>query len=94
MPCKRMSEDRSSPNYKKWYCYFYYITPENKKIKKKKEGFLTKKEAIEYENEFIINYKGETGIIFEQLCTLYMKHAKLNVRKTNLNKVSPMTNVH
>lgn len=46
------------PQYKnettgKWYCSFYYSDWQGKRKKKKKEGFNTKREAKDWENEFI-----------------------------------------
>lgn len=35
-----------------WYCMFYFEDWTNQKKKKKKCGFKTKKEALEWESEF------------------------------------------
>lgn len=59
MTSKRMKKDPS-----KWYCSFRYVNLDGETKQKKKEGFSTKKEADEYERNFLNNIKFNPEMTF------------------------------
>ena len=56
---------------KTWRTSFYC----NKK-KKNKRGFTNKKEALNYEREYILKYNGSSDMLFSSLVELYLEDAK------------------
>ena len=65
-----------------WFCKFYYIDWNGAKKQKKKEGFQTKKEALEYEREFLNRCRIDSDISFENFCEKYMAHCKARLKPT------------
>ena len=81
------------PSYKskttsKWFCSFYYTDYQGKRKKKKKEGFTTKKQAEQYEREFLTLHSGQPNITFTQLCNVFLEDYKNRVRTTTYNNLS------
>ncbi len=80
------------PQYKnetngKWYCSFYYTDWQGKRKKKKKEGFKTKREAKEWENEFIKKSEADCTMSFKSLVELYKEDISPRIKPTtNANK--------
>lgn len=73
---------------KSWYVSFYYKNWQGKNIKKKKEGFTTKREALEYERDFLTRSSKSPDITFNYLIDHYLEDSKSRVRKTtHENKV-------
>ena len=69
-----------------WYCKFYYSDWTGTKKQKKKRGFKTKKEALNFEIEFIKQQTDNNDMTLNSLVDLYfndMKHRlKLNTMNT------------
>ena len=81
------------PSYKskttnKWFCSFYYTDYQGKRKKKKKEGFIAKKQAELYEREFLILHSGQPELTFEQLCNVFLEDYKNRVRATTYKNLS------
>ena len=55
-----------------------------KEIHKKKRGFKTKKEALQWEQDFISQADGSLGMKFKDFVALYMKDADPRLRETTL----------
>ena len=55
-----------------------------KEIHKKKRGFKTKKEALQWERDFISQADGSLGMKFKDFVALYMKDADPRLRETTL----------
>ena len=55
-----------------------------KEIHKKKRGFNTKKEALQWERDFISQADGSLGMKFKDFVALYMKDADPRLRETTL----------
>ena len=55
-----------------------------KEIHKKKRGFNTKKEAVQWERDFISQADGNLGMKFKDFVALYMKDADPRLRETTL----------
>lgn len=74
------------PVYKKdngtYYASFYYTDWTGKKIKKKKEGFRTKRDVIIYEKEFIIREQGTSEMDFKTLVSIYMEDCRARSKPT------------
>ncbi|MCD7778863.1 MAG: site-specific integrase [Clostridiales bacterium] len=70
-----------------WYASFYYTEWNGNRKKKKKEGFKTKKEAQEYEREFIAKQNGSTDMTMGSLIELYFADCADRLKiTTNENK--------
>lgn len=68
MPSKRMPS-----NSNKWYCSFYYTDYQGKRKRKKKEGFETKRQADEWERDFLNNIEFNPEMNFKSLYEMYIK---------------------
>ena len=55
-----------------------------KEIHKKKRGFKTKKEALQWEQDFISQADGSLGMKFKDFVALYIKDADPRLRETTL----------
>ncbi|MBL7575764.1 Site-specific recombinase XerD [Peptoniphilus asaccharolyticus DSM 20463] len=71
MPSKRMPSNSS-----KWYCSFYYTDYQGNRKRKKKEGFETKKQAEEWERDFLNNIDLSPSMTFQTLTDKYMEDIK------------------
>ena len=65
------------PVYKKeqagtWFCKFCYTDWNGVRKQKKKEGFKTKKEALDYERDFLSRAATDCEISFSRLVELYL----------------------
>ena len=69
----------------KWYANFYYADWLGEKKHKCKRGFLTRREALEYERAFWD--KGSKGptILFSSLVKAYMKEMESRLKPTTLS---------
>ena len=66
----------------KWYAIFRYTDWQGNRKQKKKEGFKTKREAQEYEREFLLKETSKPDMLFSSLVDLYMDDIKTRVRVT------------
>lgn len=65
------------PSYKdnntgKWYCQFYYKDATGKRKKKMKRGFELKREADQWEREFLEKMQGSPEMLFSSMLELYL----------------------
>lgn len=63
-----------------WYVSFYYRDLSGKNIKKKKTGFATKKEALQWERRFIDMKSGTLNMTFEDFVNVYKEDIKPRLR--------------
>lgn len=63
-----------------WYVSFYYRDMNGKNIKKKKNGFSTKKEALAWERNFIETKSGTLNITFKAFAEIYKQDMKPRLR--------------
>lgn len=68
----------------KWISRFYYTTYEGNKKQAFKRGFATKKEALEYEREFLNKLDLNIDMTFKSLYELYMEDVNNRLRKHTL----------
>lgn len=69
-----------------WFASFYYTDWTGKRKQKKKEGFDTKKAALEYERGFLERQAASPDMTFSALCDLYLSDYKITRRKTSYEK--------
>lgn len=67
-----------------WMSRFYCTDLKGNKTQKKKRGFLTKKEALEYEREFLAKSTSETSMTFKSLYELYIEDLTARIRENTL----------
>ncbi len=65
---------------KKWEVRFYY-NYNGKRKQKHKRGFSTKKEALEWEREFLLESNFSMNMKFKSLYSLYMKDMKHRIKE-------------
>lgn len=63
-----------------WYCKFSYYNWQGKKVNKKKRGFKTKKEALEWEQSFLSEQAGDLDMTFEEFFEVYKRDMKPRIR--------------
>ncbi len=67
-----------------WYMSVRYTDWDGTRRQKKKEGFKTRREAQEYEREFLSSVSGTTDMSFKALYELYIKDCETRLRSTTL----------
>lgn len=67
-----------------WYVSFRYKDWDGTRRQKKKEGFKTKREALEYEREFLAAKSGTTDMSFGSLYEFYMADCATRLRATTV----------
>ena len=55
-----------------WFCKFYYTEYTGERKQKKKRGFATKKEALEWEREFLTKEKHGSTMFFKDFVAVYL----------------------
>lgn len=65
-----------------WFVSFRYKDWDGTRRQKKKEGFKTRREALEYEREFLKKKGGGTDMSFGSLVELYMEDCATRLRPT------------
>ena len=78
----------------RWYCAFYYKDWTGKRKKKKKEGFPTKREALEWERRYIEEQAGAPTMSFETLYGLYKKDCTCHLKKSTMISKFAMIDKH
>lgn len=67
-----------------WFCKFYYTDWNGKKVQKKKSGFKLKRDAQEWENNFLSAHeKSCTGMDVNKVSELYFENCKLKLKPTS-----------
>lgn len=83
------------PKTGKWYSKFRYTNWTGKRVQKKKTGFPTKREAQEWEREFLTKAAASCDMSFASLVELYMADCKARLRATTWeNKQHLITKKH
>lgn len=68
-----------------WYCKFYYEDYTGSKKQKFKRSFKLKKEAQEYEREFLTYYQKTPDMTFSTLLKRYERHVKSRIKESTYN---------
>ena len=77
-----------------WYCSFYFTDWQGRRKKKKKEGFPTKRSALDWERKFLELYSGSPDIRFATLVAAYQKYHQENTRQSTHYIKTSMINNH
>ena len=64
-----------------WFCEFTYTDWKGEKLTKKKRGFATKKDALNWEREFLIAHSDSVEMTFREFFELYRRDKKLRIRE-------------
>lgn len=76
-----------------WYSKFSFVNWKGERINKKKRGFKTKKEALEWESSFLDRQSGTLDMSFRDFFEVYKKDKKPRIREnTWLTKESIIVN--
>lgn len=67
-----------------WYCMFYYRDWTGENTKKKKMGFKTKREAVEWEREFLARNTDSLDMKFESFTEIYFDEIKDRIKYNTL----------
>ncbi len=59
-----------------WYATFYYIDWKGTKRRKKKEGFSTKKDALQFEQDFLATAAEQCSMKFADFAAIYLDHCR------------------
>ncbi len=78
----------------KWECQFYYTDWTGKKRQKHKRGFATKKEAKEYEVQFILKAKADMDMSLESFVDIYFDDKENELKERTLKNKRYMIDVH
>jgi hypothetical protein len=65
----------------KWYASFYFTNWKGEKEKKMKRGFAMKREALEWEREFLQQRNADLTMTFEAFVKVYMDDMKNRIRE-------------
>ena len=68
-----------------WYAQFRYTNWKGEPDRKTKRGFATKKEALEWEREFLTQSSGNLEMTFEAFYELYKKNMKERIKLSTWN---------
>ena len=64
-----------------WYAAFYYEDWKGVRKKKMKRGFETKKEALQWERQFLLQQAADLNMEFEKFVELYIADKKKRLRE-------------
>ena len=67
-----------------WYCQFYFVDWQGNKKRKKKRGFRTKKEALEWENHFKACAVADMDMTLEDFVSIYFREKKGELKERTL----------
>lgn len=69
----------------KWFAKFYYRDWQGNNKQKWKRGFATKKEALEFEREFLEQQSGNPDMTFQNLYDIYMEDMSGRLKASSLS---------
>lgn len=78
----------------KWYANFYYTDWLGEKKHKCKRGFTTKREAQEYEREFLDKGSKDPTILFSSLVDNYLSEMETRLKPTTLKSKDYIINLN
>lgn len=67
-----------------WYAKFYYQTWDGERKQKKKRGFRTKREAVEFEDRFLKTIAGDVNMPFRAFAALYLDDMSHRLRQSTV----------
>ena len=91
MPVKSY-KDRNGKT--KYYAAFYYTDYTGKRIKKKKEAFVTAAAAKQFEHDFIEQHNGSSDILFRNLTENYLADCAQRLKPTTMQAKKVLITKH
>ena len=79
---------------KSWYCSFYYTDFHGNQKRKVKRGFAKKKDAEEWERNFLVQQQQTSDISFATLCEHYLKDCKVRLKPTSYHTKANIIDKH
>ena len=77
-----------------WYCRFRYTDYTGKRHETTKRGFRTKKEALQYEQDFKSRSGGANDLTMSALCDAYLKDKQVNLKASSYEGTAGIINMH
>ena len=74
---------------KKWFCKFYYVDYTGTRKQKKKRGFSLKREAMEWERNFLERQQGTPDMTFQALYDIYTEDMSHRLRESTMGAKEP-----
>ena len=68
----------------RWYASFHYVDWTGANKRKKKQGFLTREEALEYEHNFLDSKTKDPDITFAALVDLYLEDCQKRLKPSTM----------
>lgn len=75
-----------------WVAQFRYTDYKGTVVQKKKQGFKTKKEALEYERKYIDKMSASSDMLFSNLIEHYYEDIKLSLKPTTIENKKHLIN--
>ena len=82
---------KKNPTKNPWFCKFSYKDIKGITHQKKKEGFRTRKQALEYQENFLNEANSRPISCFKDLIQLYIADKTNNVKPLTLKKITSVT---
>ena len=70
-----------------WYASFYFENWQGVKQKKLKRGFVTKKDALAWEREFLLQQAADLTMTFEAFVEIYITDKKKRLRENTHSRL-------
>lgn len=77
-----------------WYCLFYYRDWQENKKKKQKRGFRTKKEALEWENNYKLTANANMDMTMGAFVEIYFRDKKGELKERSVKNKRYMIEAH
>ena len=77
-----------------WYCLFYYRDCQGNKKKKQKRGFRTKKEALEWENNYKLMANANMDMTMGAFVEIYFRDKKGELKERSVKNKRYMIEAH
>ena len=77
-----------------WYCQFYYEDWQGNKKKKQKRGFKTKKEALEWENNFKLSANANKDMTMGAFVEIYFRDKEGELKERSIKNKKYMIEAH
>jgi len=73
-----------------WYCKFCYTDWSGAHKQKKKEGFRTKRDALDFEREFLVRSRNDCELQFRDVVKLYLEDCRPRLKPTTMRTKETM----
>lgn len=77
-----------------WYCRFYYTSWDGKRKRSTKRGFITKREALQWEREYVCTTQRKMTMTLKTFVDLYFEDKKGELKERTVQNKKRMIDVH